>query len=78
MTDGNGICVWREARLSHGHAGRPADSAPQVLIGGLPASGRRQLRLRRPTRSIVMGSTSVLIGGKAAARVGNRRRMEAR
>jgi uncharacterized Zn-binding protein involved in type VI secretion len=56
------------------HVGGPivGPGAPQVLIGGLPASvvGDSCVCVGPPD-SIVMGSTSVLIGGKPAARVGD-------
>ena len=56
------------------HVGGPINppGAPTVLIGGMPAATMGdQATCVGPMDSIVKGSTSVLICGKAAARLGD-------
>lgn len=56
------------------HVGGPviSSSAPNVLIGGLPAATVGDLCVCvGPPDTIVKGSSTVLIGGKPAARMGD-------
>ena len=56
------------------HVGGPITSpgAPKVLIGKMPAAVMGDMCIcTGPPDSIMMGSTTVMIGGKPAARVGD-------
>ena len=56
------------------HVGGPiiGPGVPQVLLAGLPAAVMGDLCMCvGPPATVVVGSTSVIIGGKPAARVGD-------